>query len=254
MKSVKLFDYQITDEPIEVLLELFAEWIPKREPHQVVTLNPEKIMLARRNKAFSLSLKSADLLVDDSAGLQWAAKQSGQVIKHRVTGVDLTEALLKRAAELNWKVALVGGLGQVAAQAASVWQKRYRNLAIIYAAEGLPKECYPELDRGIYNKTETELAKSLHKLKPDILLVAMPDPKQELFISRHKDELGIPVMIAVGGTFDFAVGKQKRAPLAWQRAGLEWLWRLLREPRRLGRQWRLLQFIWLVLLKRINQK
>jgi len=249
MNIIKLFNYPITDEPIETLLEEFAAWIPKREPHHVVTFNPEKLMLARRNGAFARAIKSADLLIDDSAGLQWAAKKSGQVIKHRVTGVDLTEALLKRAALLHWRVALVGGLGTVAAGAASIWQKRYKGLDIVCATGGLRIECHPELNRGVL-KLEEELAKELHSLRPDILLVAMPDPKQELFISSHKTKLRIPVMMAVGGTFDFAVGIQKRAPLSIRKAGLEWLWRLLREPRRIKRQWRLLQFVWLVLTTR----
>ncbi len=256
--KIKLFGFPLTDWPAERLLLECTAWIASGQSHRIVTLNAEKVMRSQRDTQFAQTLLAADLLIVDGVALQWAAGVSGPLqgllrglggflapsllhrpIAHRVTGVDFSDQLMAAAAEHHWPVALIGGLDTTAERAALIWRDRHPGLHIVLAEEGLrAKDSAAD---------EVALVKRVAAAKPKLLLIAMPDPMQEQFLANHLSELNVPVMMAVGGTFDFVTGQQKRAP-SWMRAsGLEWLWRLIREPRRIGRQSVLPQFVWKVL-------
>ncbi len=157
----------------------------------------------------------------------------------KISGVDLTYKLCEEAAKQGYRVFLLGGQNGVGNKAAEVLKSLYPGINIVGTYEGNPE------DNNVITK--------IHESKPQILLVAWGAPKQDLWISKNKNEINVPVMMGVGGTYDFIAGVQKRAPKVWRDLGFEWLWRLVREPWRWKRQLALPKVILLVLWQRIRQ-
>lgn len=200
-------------------------------PFWIVTANPEILLEARRNSAYRDTLNRAGVRVVDGAGLQFAGLLCGKMLK-RTTGVDLAQAILDRAVSRGETVTFVGGGPDVAQRALE------RQTA-----------AHPELrgyafDGGLVNETgegdgqNEEARHQIALLGPQVMFVAFGHPKQEMWIARHlRDFPSVRTIIGVGGTFDYWAGTVKRAP-AWMRSlGLEWLHRLIREPRRIKRIW-----------------
>ncbi len=218
-------------------------------PLTVFTPNTEQLMQARGDAAFFTVLQASDVRVPDAVGLTkadwWRAFVTGRpwLMRERVAGVDLAEALLARAAERGWKVVLVGGMNDIAAMAADALKKRLHGLDVV----GMEAGVIGYRGQGIVESEESKKAiQEIQKLKPDMVLVGLGAPKQEQWIMNHKDELPVQVMMAVGGSIDIWAGKVRRAPMWMRSIGLEWLWRLMQEPWRFGRQLRLVKFMWLV--------
>lgn len=195
-------------------------------PLWIVTTNPEILLTAKKNPHYWQSLRQADLRLVDGAGLQligWLFQSSPR----RFAGVDCADHLLRLAEEKDWKVSLVGGDSEVADKAAWNVRKKYPRLRIT-AEHG-----------GTINATgegDEASEEALHRLSlegPEILLLAFGHPKQESWIARHLGDLpSVKVIMGVGGTFDYWAETKKRAP-SWLRfLGLEWLWRLIQEPKR----------------------
>ncbi len=208
--------------------------------HHVATPNNEMLVAARRNDAFRAVLQRTAMNIADSTGVVWASRHLGMPLPERVTGVDTVTALCAHLGPEH-PVFLLGAAEGVAAKAAAVMQERNPRLRVAGTASGSPRdEDAPDLIRQIVDA-------GTH-----LLLVAYGAPAQELWIDRHRDALsGVRVAMGVGGTFDFLAGVRKRAPEAMRRVGLEWLWRLVQEPRRIGRIWRaVVVFPWLVLTRR----
>lgn len=227
MKSVDILGIPIHAVTETEALEKIAAYIASRKPHQVTTVNGEFVLTAQNNPTFKKVLKGADLSLADTTNITWAARYLGHPLPERIPGADITLALAQLAAKTGWSLYLVGGQGDVAKLAAERLVARYPKLKIAGAEEGIT----PHSDQA----TVETLVKRIATAKPDILLVAFGAPKQDLFIAEHKKELGVPVMIGVGGTLDFLSGRIPRAPLFLRRLGFEWLWRLLMEPRRFKR-------------------
>lgn len=196
--------------------------------HQVATVNVDFIVKSLRDPELRYLLQGADMATADGMPLVWAARLLGVPLKARVAGADLTPALAARAAERGWSIYLLGAGPGVAAEAARILQERYPGL-IIAGIHSPPKSSVLEMDPGIIAEIKA--------CQPDILLVAFGNPKQEKWIGMHGRELGVPVMMGVGGSLDFIAGMTRRAPGWMQRMGLEWLFRLAQEPRRLWRRY-----------------
>lgn len=221
------------------------------KPHHIATVNPEFIVEARHNPAFADILKHTDLNLPDGAGIIFAQTfidhdyprfnrlgrlaawlwlglyrlLGGRITAHRrQTGVDLVDMLIELAAKQNWSIYLLGGRPGVAEAAAKVWRHRHPNLKFVGTSSA--------------NPDDPNIVTEITGVKPDILLVAYGAPKQEQFITQHKASLKVPIMVGVGGTFDYAAGVAKRPPFWIRNLGLEWLYRLVRQPRRVGRIWR----------------
>lgn len=208
----------------------------------VVTANPELVMEARRNPEFAEALRRADLVLPDGIGIVWAARLLGRSVPERVPGIELTEALLETAADRGYKVFLLGAAPGVADEAAASARRRYPALRVVGTHHGY-----------FSAEEEPSVVQRITDAAPDLLLVALGAPRQELFIARHRRRWNVPVAMGVGGTFDVWAGRARRAP-AWIRAvGLEWLYRLLREPRRLKRAPALPRFAALVLLDALRR-
>lgn len=182
----------------------------------LATVNPESVMRARRDGAFARALANAALRVPDGWGTAWAARRAGCPGQGTVTGVDLTVQAAGLCARRGWRVYLLGGRPGVAAAAAEALRRVHPELVVA----GCEAEAAPP---------------AIAATAPDLLLVAYGQPAQELWIDRHAGELPARVAIGVGGTFDFLAGRVPRAPEWMRRRGLEWLFRLLRQPWRARR-------------------
>lgn len=198
--------------------------VAARAPRQICTANPEFVMAAQTNLAFREVLNAADLVIPDGVGLRWAARQQGAFLPERVAGSDLIYRLAELAARNGWGIYFLGAAEGVAAITAEKLQTRYPVLRVAGAWAGTPKD-----------EDAPEIVARIAVARPDILLVAYGAPAQDLWIARHRAMLNVPVSMGVGGSFDFVAGVAHRAPIWVQRLGLEWLHRLMRQPRRAGR-------------------
>jgi N-acetylglucosaminyldiphosphoundecaprenol N-acetyl-beta-D-mannosaminyltransferase len=189
--------------------------------HQIATVNPEFVMTAQKDPEFMETLNKTDLNVADGIGLQFGAKVLGVRIGTRITGVDLTWELAKLASENNYSIYLLGAAEGVAEKAAQQLKSFYPKLRIAGTYAGTPYE--PGIVERINNS------------KADILLVAFGAPKQDKFIYHNKSKLKVKIAIGVGGTFDYIAGIVPRAPKTIRKLGLEWAYRLIKQPQRFNR-------------------
>lgn len=233
---VRILGIAIDNVVEDEALEHIASFIAEGGPHQVSTANPEFLMEARRNPAFRAVLQQAALVTPDGFGLLLAARWLGTPLRGRVTGVELTLRIAERAARLGWRIFLLGAAPGVAEHAAQVLQERYAGLRIAGCYAGSPQARHAPFLRQVVGAAQ-----------PDVLLVAYGHPAQDLWIAHNQPQLAVPVAIGVGGTFDYLAGRVPRAPTWLRRLGLEWLYRLARQPQR----WRRIltavpHFIWVV--------
>lgn len=204
---------------------------------QVVTLNPEIFMRARAQPRLRAIIQAADFVVADGAGILWAARLLGEPLPGRVPGVDLAQGLAQRAADHGYRLFLLGAAPGVAEQAAARLERDYPGLHVAGTFAGVPQR-----------EGDEEAIARIQAARADILLVAYGSPAQEYWIEREQGRLDVAVAIGVGGAFDFLAGRVPRAP-QWMRArGLEWLYRLWREPWRWRRMLVLPRFVLLILL------
>jgi N-acetylglucosaminyldiphosphoundecaprenol N-acetyl-beta-D-mannosaminyltransferase len=206
---------------------------------QIATVNVEFIMEARRNPAFHRVLSAADLCVPDGVGVIWASRRRGTSLRQRVAGVDLVERIAARAGQRGWRIYFLGAAPGVAERAAATLSARCPGLKVAGCYAGSPRQ-----------EEEEEIVARVRQAKPDVLFVAYGAPQQDLWIARNQARVGVAVALGVGGSFDFIAGVAQRAPDWVQRAGLEWMHRLMREPRRIRRQMAIPRFMALVLLNR----
>lgn len=202
---------------------------PGHDGAMVVTLNPEILMRARREPDLAAAIAAAALIIPDGIGLVRAMRRRG-LDAQRVTGVDLVEAYAPLAAERGHRLALCGAAPGVAAAAAAALSARFDGLRIVATDSGDPVAA---------------TAARLRAARPDVVLAAYGARLQERFLVDHLAATGAALGIGVGGTLDFLSGRVRRAPAPLRRAGLEWAWRLLRQPWRWQRQSVLPVFWWL---------
>jgi N-acetylglucosaminyldiphosphoundecaprenol N-acetyl-beta-D-mannosaminyltransferase len=202
-------------------IERIAGFVADGQPHHIVTVNPEFVMEARRNGAFLRVLAAADLATPDGFGLLLAARLRGEAFRGRVTGVALTDLIASRAAEQGWSLFLLGAAPGVAERAAEALRQQHPGLRIA--------GCYPG---SPHLEDEPAIRARIAAARPTVLLVAYGHPAQELWIARNQPLLRVPIAIGVGGVFDYLAGTAPRAPAWMRRIGLEWLYRLIRQPRR----------------------
>ncbi len=210
----------------------------------ICTVNPEFIMTARQYPVFRTVLHESDLNVPDGVGVTWAMRLSltdRPVV--RVTGADLVPHIARAAAMQGWRLLLLGAGPGVAERAAARLRRRCPGLTVRGLHGGAPRaQDWP--------RVQAELA----VFQPHILLVAFGHPQQDVWIAEHRMDLEGMVAMGVGGALDFIAGEIRRAPAWMRRLGLEWLFRLLRQPRRLGRMSRLPTFCGLVLWQILRER
>ncbi|MDF2672186.1 MAG: WecB/TagA/CpsF family glycosyltransferase [Clostridiales bacterium] len=237
MKKESYLGVNVCDLDMKKAIEEIDTIIERKEPSFVVAINPEKIMKAEKDEKLLGLLNRAAIQIPDGVGVVIASKLKGGNIRTRVTGIDLMYEICGNAAKKGHKVYLLGAKPGVAEQAGGILKERYEGLNILGIRDG-------------YFKDENEVLLDIIAKAPDILFVAMGSPKQEYWITEHMDNLKIPLLMGVGGSFDVTCGNIKRAPEWMCRLGLEWFYRLVKEPWRFKRMLVLPQFLFRVLLKR----
>jgi N-acetylglucosaminyldiphosphoundecaprenol N-acetyl-beta-D-mannosaminyltransferase len=205
----------------EEALRLLQEFVDSGEPHLVVTADASGHVIARDDPEFlRIVNETAALITPDSTGILWAAKKLGMPLRERVSGVDLAEQLCAESARRGYGVYFYGAAPGVAEDAADTMRQRYPGCNIVGTADGFQNS--PE--------QQAALIADIQAKRPAVLLVAMGIPKQEKWITRHLEELRVPVCMGVGGSFDVFSGRVNRAPMWMQKRGLEWLYRLIKNP------------------------
>ncbi|WP_418791053.1 WecB/TagA/CpsF family glycosyltransferase [Phosphitispora sp. TUW77] len=219
-------------------LKRIQEYVENGTAGLVVTANPEIVMLARKSPDFKAYLDNALMVTADGIGILIGARLLGRPIKQRVTGIDLTTALFEQAAAKKYKFYFVGAKPGVAEAAAENIRKAYPGIEIIGIQHG-------------YFNDDSKIIDDIKIKKPDILLAALGMGKQEKWIEERVKPAGVPVSIGVGGSFDVFSGEAKRAPKWIQDAGIEWLYRLIRQPSRFWRMLQLPKFLGAIILSRL---
>ncbi len=213
-------------------LDLIDQWVKGEQAHHVCTINPEMIMIARQDVNFHHILSRADLTVPDGVGLLWAARRIGKPLPQRVTGSDGVPLIAAEAAKRGWRIYLLGAAPGVADKAAEVLRASHPDLKIVGIYGGSPA---PEEEDAIVERVNASHA--------DILFVAYGAPNQDKWIARNLPRLRVKMAMGVGGSLDFVAGVLPRAPVTFQRFGLEWLYRLYLQPWRIRRMLRLPRFV-----------
>jgi N-acetylglucosaminyldiphosphoundecaprenol N-acetyl-beta-D-mannosaminyltransferase len=204
----------------------------------VIAVNPEKVMAANRDPLVKELINESTYQIPDGVGMIIASKLKGGKIRERVTGVDMMGRLLRFAAEEGHGVFLYGAKEEVVSKAKENLERQIPGLIISGYENG-------------YVQDQSALIQKINDSKAVLLFVALGSPKQELWIREHMNELKhVKVFQGVGGSFDVYSGMVKRAPAFFRKAGLEWLYRLIKEPKRIKRQMALPKFVLKVLASR----
>lgn len=263
LRRFRVLDTPVDPVSLEEAVDLIAQWCEASGPgRQVITSNPELVMHAQAPESEELRavLERADLVVADGVGLVWAARFLGYALPGRVAGADLADRLCREAARREWRLFLWGGRPGVAEEAARKLQSRWPGLQVVGTEHGYLKG--PE---------EVEALERLRQARPDLLLVGMGAPRQELWIDRLRGGGGrgsgmqdqeaavggaapARVMMGVGGVLDVWAGRKRRAPRWVQALGLEWAYRVIREPARFSRLAALPRFVAAVVAERLGMR
>ena len=228
------FDNITKDKAVEIALDC----IENNRCGYVVTPNPEIVMEAAGNAALMEALESATLTLPDGIGIVYGARILGTPLKEKIPGIDFADDLMARLAKRNGTVYLFGATPGIAKKAGESLRKKYPGLVISGCSDG-----YFEDDSGIIEE--------INLVKPDLLLVCLGFPKQEIWMYKNKEHLDVGIMAGLGGSLDVFAGEVERAPASWQKLGLEWLYRLVKQPSRFGRMMRLPLFLLCVIKKRV---
>ena len=226
----------------EEMVSLLADRVASKEKTFIVTANPEIVMHAKKHDDYMEAIKDADYIVPDGHGIILASRMLNTPIQERVTGYDLTIRLLELSNQNNWSVYLLGGKEEVNAAAAANIEKRYPQLTLVGR------------HHGFFDWQDDKVPSEIERLQPDIVLVALGVPRQELWTATHIDRFRHGIFIGVGGSIDVLAGTVKRAPKIWQTLRVEWLYRLFKQPSRWRRMLALPEFVLEVLKMKFSGK
>lgn len=230
--KVMILGVPVDSLTMDEAVRCIEEFIEARKPVLVATANAEMLMRATHDAELKKILQHAALVTPDGAGTVWAAHHLGEVMPERVAGYDMAQELFRLAPARHWRIFFFGSAPGVADKAKAKAERLYPGIEIVGTRNGF----FTAAD-------EPAIIAQIKAAKPDILLAALGVPKQEKWLAKYKDELGVPVSIGVGGTFDVMAGVMKRAPRWMQKAKLEWLFRGLMQPKRAGRLLALPKFV-----------
>ncbi len=240
---------EICHIPVDVLtmqetIDRIDTAIGRKEPIHHVVINAAKVVNAQKDEALKASIVDCDIINADGQAIVWASRFLGKALPERVAGIDLMEALVKLAHQKKYKIFFFGAKEEIVGEVVNKYVAQYGPEIIAGYRNGyFSKEEEPAIARGIASSGA------------DILFVAMGSPKKEIFLNTYKNEIRVPFIMGVGGSFDVVAGFVKRAPAWMQRSGLEWFYRVIQEP---GRMWKRYlfgnsKFIYLVFREKIKQ-
>jgi len=225
INSTQVAGVRIDSVDLQSAVDLIAAAVTDRSPMQIATVNLDFLVRAQRSAELRSVLNGSELNVADGMPLVWLSRLAGHPLPGRTAGSDLVPLALDRLAAMGARVFLFGGDRAVALEAGQRLVEAYPGLVIA-------GHCEPPV-AAIERMPNRSIISLIQAAKADVLLVALGNPKQELWIARHREALGVSVAIGVGCTLDLLAGKSRRAPRWMQTTGLEWLFRLAQEPRRL---------------------
>ena len=231
-----LFGLRLDALTTSAVLDLCDQALASRRRMLIGVVNAAKIVKLRRDELLRTSLLECDILLADGQAVVWASRLLRRPLPQRVAGVDLFESLLQRGDRDRRSVYLLGAKPEVLAALREHVNARFPHLTIAGSHDGYFR-----------NDESADVAAEIAHSGADMLFLGMTTPKKEIFLGTYGDSLGVPVLHGVGGAFDILAGATKRAPQRWQRLGMEWLYRVVQEPRRMW--WRYLStnsaFLWL---------
>lgn len=231
MKKIDIMGVSFDDCGMDAAVERALELIDNRKAAYAVTPNPEIVMAAQTDHRLLTALGGASLVLPDGVGVVRAGAIMGRPFAWgKLPGIDFALTLMQRLGERGGSVFLFGAKPGVAEQAAGELGRLCPGLRVAGTADG-------------YFRDDAPVVEALRETKPDLLLVCLGYPKQEYWMADHAGALPVGLMAGLGGSLDVWAGAVKRAPESWQKLGLEWLYRLIREPSRLGRMMVLPRFL-----------
>ncbi len=221
-----------TDQTLDAVDALIAS----KQPHYFITANLNYVMFSAENPELQQVNEEAAFIVADGMPMVWASRRLDTPLPERVTGADLVVSLSERASQNKRRLFLLGGQPAVTRKAADILKKRYPGLQIV----GIET---PDMNK-LSPAENDALIKRIQQAKPDLLFAALGQPKGEFWLHKHYRTLGVPAAVQIGGSLNFVAGAVKRAPKWIQRSGLEWSYRIWREPTRLAfRYWQNIRFL-----------
>jgi N-acetylglucosaminyldiphosphoundecaprenol N-acetyl-beta-D-mannosaminyltransferase len=244
-RRIRLLGLPVDDVTMAEAVAIIDGFIATREVHQHVVVNVAKVVQAHRDPALRSIIEACDLVTADGQPIVWASRWLGTPLRERVAGIDLMDHLLARADERRYRVYLLGARTDVVRTVAERVQLEHPGVAVVGWHDGY----WDPAD-------EASVVTAISEARPDILFVAITSPRKEQFLARWKDVIGAPLVMGVGGSFDVYAGAVRRAPAWVQRMGLEWLYRVWQEPRRMWRRYAgdAPRFAWIVLRARLGRR
>ncbi len=234
--TINILGVNISTRNMKDTVKKAEELLEDGGTHMIFTPNSEIIYAAYKDNSFLQILNAADMNTADGIGVVYASKILKTPLPERVAGFDFLNELLKAVAPKNKRVFLFGSKPGVAELAGEELERRYPGIVICGTRDGYFKD-----------EESEEIARSIKETSPDIVFVCLGAPKQEKWIYNHRSELGAKILMGAGGSLDVLAGKVERAPEKWQKMGLEWAYRLKKEPKRILRMTALPKFALTVL-------
>jgi N-acetylglucosaminyldiphosphoundecaprenol N-acetyl-beta-D-mannosaminyltransferase len=225
-RRARILECDIDPVTMDQALDRVASAIGSRSYCRHVAINAAKLVALQHDARLREIVNSCELVTADGQAVVWASRLLRDPVPERVTGIDLMEALFARAEERGWRVYILGARDDVLAAAVQRIRARHPGLRIVGCRDGY----FEAVDDGA-------VAESIRRTGAQLLFVAISSPRKEHFIAAHGRDVGAPFVMGVGGAIDVVAGRCRRAPVLCQRLGLEWLFRLAQEPRRLSRRY-----------------
>jgi N-acetylglucosaminyldiphosphoundecaprenol N-acetyl-beta-D-mannosaminyltransferase len=248
LKRMRFLNTEIDNITMDEALESVDKMIQTGSFHYIITPNVDHIIKLEESPTFREIYKDADLVLTDGMPLIWISKLFKKPIREKISGSDFFPKVCELASKKGYKVFLLGAAEGIAKKAAEKLCTKYKNLNIV----GTYSPSYG------FEKKEDEIDKIIrviNEAKPDILAVGLGAPKQEEFIYKYKEVLKVPVSLGIGATIDFEAGNIKRAPMWMSNIGLEWFYRLCKEPKRMFKRYLIddIKIVFLIWRYRNNQ-
>ncbi len=240
MKRVNVFGANIDPLTMQETLISVEKIIQRRKPNQHVVVNVAKLVMMRKDKSVRNIVNSCALINADGQGVVWGARLIGVKVPERVAGIDLFTHLVALASEKGYKPYFLGAREEVLNKVISTFESKYSKLQIAGKRNGY-----------FSGDEEREVVESIRNSNADILFVAMSSPQKEIFLNKYLEDLGVPFVMGVGGSFDVVSGVTKRAPMWMQKFGLEWFFRFMCEPRRMWKRYLVTNTIFLGMILKV---
>ncbi len=241
MKYQKFFDFKIVADDYQTVVKNLKKSIDNKQQKSIAAINPEKVITSTKQPKISQLLKKFDYLIPDGSGIVWAIKRSTHQKISRITGIDLMKRLCQLADDNQYKVFFYGAKLATVKLMIKQINQQYPNLKVAGYLDG-------------YQSDNQKIISTINQAQPNILFVALGSPKQEQWIQDNKTQLKVNLIQGVGGSFDVISGNIKRAPLWMQKSNLEWLYRLIKQPKRIFRNLNLLVFAINVMMGKYETK